>query len=63
MMGFQGTPARLFYDFCLDEHIPSDHMLGGIDRRLDLDDRRLEFFNAIPRLSPPPRAKTGHSTA
>jgi hypothetical protein len=20
MMGFQGTPARLFYDFCLEEH-------------------------------------------
>jgi len=19
MMGFQGTPARLFYDFCLDD--------------------------------------------
>ena len=23
MMGFQGTPARLFYDFCLDEHVPA----------------------------------------
>ena len=36
MMGFQGTPARLFYDFCLDEHVPSDHMLRGIDRHVDL---------------------------
>jgi hypothetical protein len=27
MMGFQGTPARLFYDFWLDEHVPFDHML------------------------------------
>ena len=27
MMGFQDAPARLFYDFCLDEHVPSDHML------------------------------------
>ena len=26
MMGFQGTPARLFYDFCLDDHVPSDHL-------------------------------------
>jgi hypothetical protein len=37
MMGFQGTPVRLFYDFCLDEHVPFDHMLSGIDR-LALDD-------------------------
>ena len=27
MMGFQGTPARLFYDFCLNEHFPFDHTL------------------------------------
>jgi hypothetical protein len=27
MMGFQGTSARLFYDFCLDDHVPSDHLL------------------------------------
>ncbi len=25
MMGVQETPARLFYDFCLDEHVPFDH--------------------------------------
>ena len=24
MMRFQGTPARVFYDFCLDEHVPVD---------------------------------------
>ena len=24
MMGFQGPPARLFYDFCIDEHVPVD---------------------------------------
>ena len=40
MMGFQGTPARLFYDFCLEEHVPADHMLRGIDRHLALDDLR-----------------------
>jgi hypothetical protein len=33
MMGFQGTPARLFYDFCLDEHVVFDHMLRGIGRQ------------------------------
>ena len=27
MMGVQGTPARLFYDFCLEEHVPADHLL------------------------------------
>ena len=40
MMGFMGTPARLFYDFCLEEHVPVDHMLRGIDRHLALDDLR-----------------------
>lgn len=39
-MGVQATSARLFYDFCLDDHVPSDHMLRSIDRHLDLDDVR-----------------------
>ena len=38
MMGVQATSARLFDDFCLDDHVPSDHMLRSIDRHLDLDD-------------------------
>ncbi|KAF0136514.1 MAG: transposase IS4 family protein [Methylocystaceae bacterium] len=40
MMGVQVTSARLFYDFCLDDHVPSDHMLRSIDRHLNLDDVR-----------------------
>ena len=40
MMGVQAASARLFYDFCLDDHIPSDHMLRSIDRHLNLDDVR-----------------------
>ena len=28
MMGVQMAAARLFYDFCLDDHVPSDHMLA-----------------------------------
>ena len=40
MMGVQATSARLFYDFCLDDHVPSDHILRNIDRHLDLDDVR-----------------------
>ena len=29
MMGVQKTPARLFHDFCLDEHVPADHLSGA----------------------------------
>jgi len=24
MMGVQAVAARLFYDFCLDDHVPAD---------------------------------------
>jgi hypothetical protein len=40
MMGVQAASVRLFYDFCLDDPVPSDHMLRGIDRHIDLDDFR-----------------------
>ena len=40
MMGVQATSARLFYDFCLDDHVPSDHILRSIDRHLNFDDVR-----------------------
>jgi transposase len=41
MMGQQGGDQdRLFYSFNLDEHIPADHLLRGIDRYLDLGDLR-----------------------
>ena len=36
MMGFQAAPARLFYEFSLDDHVPADHLLRRIDRFLDL---------------------------
>src|SRR5271167_1820958 len=57
MMGLQETPARLFYDFCLDEHVPSDHMLRGIDRHLDLADLRRSlkpFYSQIGQPSVDP---------
>ena len=57
MMGFQGTPARLFYDFCLEEHVPFDHMLRGIDRHLALDDLRQSlkpFYSQMGRPSVDP---------
>src|SRR5271156_1186064 len=57
MMGCQETPSRLFYDFCLDEHVPSDHMLRGVDRHLDLDDLRQSlkpFYSQMGRPSVDP---------
>src|ERR1700727_1503575 len=57
MIGFQGTPARLFYDFCLEEHVSVDHILRGIDRHLALDDLRQSlkpFYSAMGRPSVDP---------
>ena len=57
MMGIQGTPARLFYDFCLEEHVPVDHVLRGIDRHLALDDLRQSlkpFYSEMGRPSVDP---------
>jgi transposase len=43
MMGRQATPERLFYDFCLDDHVPDDHLLRRIDQFVDLDGVRREL--------------------
>jgi transposase len=40
MMGQAGNQDQLFYSFNLDEHVPRDHLLRGIDRFLDLGDLR-----------------------
>jgi len=41
MMGFQGNrQGRLFYSFDLEDHIPKNHLLRGIDRYLDLSNLR-----------------------
>lgn len=32
MMGTQTEAARFFYEFCLDDHVPRDHQLRGIDQ-------------------------------
>ena len=41
MMGQQsGGQKQLFYSFNLDDHVPADHLLRGIDRFLDLGDLR-----------------------
>ena len=54
MMGVQETPARLFYDLCLEEHVPFDHLLRGIDRHLDLANLRRSlkpFYSQMGRPS------------
>src|SRR6478736_796288 len=44
MMGQQaGNQERLFYSFNLEEHVPADHLLRGIDRFLDLSSLRREL--------------------
>ena len=41
MMGpRQEAQAALFYEFSLDQHVPSDHILRQIDRFVDLSDIR-----------------------
>ena len=45
---------RLFYDFCLDDHVPSDHLLRHIDQFLDFESVRAElrpFYSKIGRPS------------
>jgi len=41
MMGSQGsTQEQLFYSFNLEDQVPRDHLLRGIDRFLDLTELR-----------------------
>ena len=57
MMGIQVAPAQLFYDFCLDDHVPADHLLRRIDRFLDLESVRTAlrpFYSSIGRPSVDP---------
>jgi transposase len=54
MMGTQAAPEQLFYDFCLEDHVPDDHLLRRIDRFLDLSDVRQKlkpFYCSIGRPS------------
>lgn len=55
MMGRQDDRQQsLFYDFCLDDHVPQDHLLRGIARVLDLSDLRQQlapYYSPIGRPS------------
>ena len=58
MMG-QLPPAQpeLFYDFCLDRHVPQDHLLRQIDAVLDLSELRqhlASFYSEMGRPSVDP---------
>ena len=59
MMGpKQETQAALFYEFCLEEHVPSDHLLRSIDRFVDLSDVRQylsPFYSSTGRPSVAPK--------
>lgn len=54
MMGMQVEAAQLFYEFRLDDHVPSDHLLRRIDQFLDLESVRSElrpFYSTLGRPS------------
>ena len=55
MMGTQAAPERLFYDFCLDDHVPDDHLLRQIDGFLDLSSVRGQLAD-ITAISDGPRS-------
>src|SRR3979490_3312812 len=58
MMGHrQVEQAALFYEFSLERHVPSDHLLRSIDRFVELGELRRElapFYSAIGRPSVDP---------
>lgn len=55
MMGpRQEAQSALFYEFCLEDHVPQDHMLRSIDRFVDLSDIRQHlaaFYSSTGRPS------------
>jgi hypothetical protein len=53
MMGVQETQARLFYDFCLDEHVPSSSAQGRRPppRLADLRQSLKPFYSSMGRPS------------
>ena len=66
MMGVQAASAQLFYDFCLDDHVPSDHLLRSIDGHLDFEGLRQTlkpFYSQIGRPSIDPFAAPSVMTA
>ena len=55
MMGCQTTDQRrFFYDFCLEDHVPADHLLRQIDRLLDLGEVRQQLKPFYSHTGRPP---------
>ena len=57
MMGVQVASVQLFYDFCLDDHVPANHLPRGIDRHLNLGGVRAKlksFYSGMGRPSVDP---------
>jgi len=69
MMGQRsGDQEQLFYAFNLDDHVPKDHLLRGVDHFFDAGDLRkhmASFYSHTGRPSVDPELMTnlGHSTA
>ena len=53
MMASQLAPDRLFYNFCLDDHVPAGHLLRGIDRFVDLSSVRQELADHYSHMGRP----------
>ena len=56
MMGRQTAPAKLFYDFDLETHVPGDRLLRQVDRFLDMGELRTRlhpFYSHLGRPSIP----------
>ncbi len=53
MMGTQEASALLFYDFDMEAHVPSDHMLREIDRFLDVGTIRQQLKQHYSHLGRP----------
>ena len=45
--------SALFYEFCLERHVPQDHLLRGIDRFVDLEGVRAHLANYYSPLGHP----------
>jgi transposase len=60
--GRSGAPAQLFYDFCPDDHVPSDPLLRSIDGHLDFRGPPTDseaFYSRIGRPSIDPALMIG----
>ncbi len=52
-MGREASPARLFYGFSLDEHVPGDHLLRQVDAFVDLKSIRQDLKPYYSRVGRP----------